>query len=294
MKILITGAAGFVGKGLCKILTASGHEVLALVHPDSVERAGHDLAGAQLLPADLASLRAADLPSRADAVFSLAQARRFREFPRMAQEVFAVNVQATLTLLHWALSVGVQRFIHVSSGGVHGGGRESSLCETDLLAMHSPLGFYLGTKLCSEVIFQNYRHFFRTAVTLRPFFIYGPGQRKDMFVARLIESIRNGTPVQLQGENGLRMNPIFVEDASAAIARALHLEGPHIINLAGPEVLTLRALCEIIGRAVGRAPIYERKEGPPVDYVADISQLTSKLLAPVTPIAEGIGRAVSG
>src|SRR5262249_49632632 len=163
-----------------------------------------------------------DLPGRADAVFSLAQARRFREFPEMAEETFAVNVQATLTLLQWALSSGVERFIQVSSGGVYGSGRQSSLlCETDPLAMHSPIGFYLGTKLCSEVIFQNYSHFFRSAVTLRPFFIYGPGQRKDMFVARLIESIRTGARVRLQGENGLRMNPIFVEDAAAATARAL-------------------------------------------------------------------------
>ena len=115
-----------------------------------------------------------------------------------------------------------------------------------------------------------------------------------MFVARLIESIRNGTAVQLQGENGLRTNPIFVEDASAAFARALDLDGSHIINVAGPEVLTLRALCEIIGRAVGRAPIYESREGPPVDYVGEISQLTSKLRVPLTPIAEGIEHSVHG
>src|SRR5262245_46337507 len=133
MNILVTGAAGFVGKRLCKRLATSGHEVLALVHPDSLEGARRDLADVHLLPADLASLRAADLPRRADAVFSLAQARRFREFPERAEEVYAVNVQATLTLLQWARSAGVQRLVQVSSGGVYGGAQESSLHETDRL-----------------------------------------------------------------------------------------------------------------------------------------------------------------
>lgn len=295
MNILVTGAAGFVGKRLCKLLTASGHEVLALVHPDSLERASRELAGscAQLLPANLSSLRASDLPARADAVFTLGQARQFRDFPKMVEDIFAVNVQANITILQWAESAGVQRFIHVSSGGVYGGGR-NPFKESDALAIDSPLGFYLGTKLCSEVNFQNYRHFFKTAVTLRPFFIYGPEQRKDMFVTRLIESIRNKVPVHLQGEDGLRINPVFVEDAAAAIAGALGLEGAHIVNVAGPEVLTLRALCETIGHAVGRAPSFDRKEGVPVNYVADISQMKSKLQDARIPIAVGIGRTVSG
>src|SRR5262245_24424434 len=115
MRILVTGAAGFVGRRACGLLAAAGHETLALVHPDSFARAGAELPGATLLRADLAALRTADLPARADAVVSLAQARRFRDFPDTAGETFAVNVQASLTLLEWARGAGVQRFVHVSS-----------------------------------------------------------------------------------------------------------------------------------------------------------------------------------
>lgn len=234
----------------------------------------------------------ARLPPAIEAVFTLAQSSHFRDFPAKAEEIFAVNVTSNLQLLQWAVAAGVKRYVHVSSGGIYGGRQGGQFLETELLPVDSPLGFYLGSKLCAEVVFQNYRHFFDAAIILRPFFVYGPGQRSDMFIARLIESVKKGTPIQLQGDAGLRVNPIFVADAALSISNALNLNGCHIINLAGPDVLSLREISEIIGAAVGRAPVFEPKSGPPVDYVADIAREVSQLLPALTPFREGIVKAI--
>src|SRR5262245_37061820 len=137
MRILVTGAAGFVGHRLCRFLAGQGHEVTGLVHPDSLPRAERLLARAasRMIGADLAALSAADLPEEADAVISLGQARHFRDFPAKAEETFAVNVLANLTILQWAVGAGVHTVVHASSGGVYGGGREGALRESDLLAV---------------------------------------------------------------------------------------------------------------------------------------------------------------
>lgn len=290
MRVLVTGAGGFVGQRLCRILATEGHEVTALFHPESVPRASAILQGcaARILGLDLADLQSADLPQSADAVITLAQARNFRDFPARAEETFAVNVLANVRLLQWAAAAGVRTIVHASSGGIYGGRPAGQFHETDLLAVDSPIGFYLGSKLCSEIVLQNFRQFFSTTVILRPFFIYGPMQRKDMFVARLIESVRSGRPIQLQGRDGLRINPVFVEDAAVAFARALKLEGSHVINVAGPDIVTLRELADTIGGLTGRAPVFEAKDGAPVDYVGDTVQAERKLGMQLTRLAPGL------
>lgn len=294
MRIVVTGAGGFVGRRLCAMFSARGHAVFAVVHPDSLAEAKRLLPNVEtVLPIDLAQLDVARLPAHADAVVTLGQARHFREFPQKAEEIFSVNVAANLKILHWAMNAGVRHVVHASSGGVYGGSHGVPFRETDLLAVDSPLGFYLGTKLCAEILLQNYRQFFEGIAILRPFFIYGPGQRCDMFVARLIDSIRNGRPVRLQGRNGLRVNPVFVDDAVSAFARALDFRGCSIFNVAGPEVVTLRQLCELIGAKLGRAPVYEVDEAAtPVDYVGIATHAEQELGLATTPLERGIALAI--
>lgn len=295
MKILVSGAGGFVGKRLVLRLAHAGHEVVALLRRPVAPEEAHYFAhsGVRSLTTDLTNIDVAALPEGVDALMTLAQSSRFREFPEQAEEVFAVNVTSNLQLLQWAVRSGVKRVVHASSGGIYGGRPGGQILETDLLAVDSPLGFYLGSKLCSEVVFQNYRHFFEAAVILRPFFIYGPGQRPDMFVARLIESVRESRPVSLQGPDGLRVNPVYVNDAAAAFAAALDLRGAHVVNVAGPDVLTLRQVCDRIGQIVGRDPVYEQRAGSPVDYVGDMAQARDKLLPDPTPFAVGLEKTIT-
>lgn len=294
MRIVVTGAGGFIGRRLVRRLVAEAHEVIAIVHPDSVTRVriGLPSSGIDLLPLDLQDLDPAGLPAAADALITLGQARAFRDFPAKAEEIFAVNVVANLRLLQWAIGARVPRVVHASSGGIYGGRRKETFHESDLVAVDSPLGFYLGSKLCAEIVLQNYRHYFDSAMILRPFFVYGPGQRRDMFIARLVDSVRSGSAIRLQGPNGLRVNPVYVDDAADAFAAALGLAGYHLINLGGPDVLTLREICDAIGKAVGQSPVFEQQPGEPVDYVGDILQVAAKLNCIRTSFAEGLERTV--
>ena len=294
MKILVTGAGGFVGKRLTRYLAENGHQVFSIVRSLPLPADKHYFLSdnISLLALDLLSLDCSQLPDDFDAVFTLAQSAHFREFPVKAEDVFTVNIAANFHIWQWAAQTNIQKCIHISSGGIYGGKFGKVFQEDDLLAVDSPLGFYLGSKLCAEIIFQNYKSFFKAAVILRPFFIYGPGQRKDMFIARLIESVRTGEPVFLKGKDGLRVNPVYVDDAVIAFSNALRLTGHHIINVAGPDILSLREVGNIIGNVIGKQPDFKMEEGMPADYVGNTDQSLKILDHPMTSFVDGISKTI--
>lgn len=283
-----------MGQRLARLLAERGQDIVALVHrsPEGAVATRLQHPRIRVEVHDLERLDVARLPKDVKGVIALAQSQHFRNFPERAHEIFAVNVSAHLALLEWARAAGVKRFVYASSGGVYGPSARLSVAENELFSVDSPLGFYLGSKLCAEVIFQNYRHFFDTAVILRPFFIYGPGQRRDMLVPRLIDSVRTGQVIKLQGPDGLRLNPVYVDDAVEGFAAALEAPGRHVLNLAGPDVVSLRAIGGHIGHIVGKAPRFETAEGAPSDYVGDTTLARSVIGAPRMGFAEGIGRTV--
>jgi nucleoside-diphosphate-sugar epimerase len=294
MKILVTGAGGFVGRRLVALLAKDSHVVYAMVRRDldSDQKEYCNYKNIHVLKQDLSILITPDLPEDIDVLITLAQSSHFRDFPNRAEEVFEVNVTANLKLLQWAKDTGVKRVVHASSGGIYGGKLGGQFTETDLLAVDSPLGFYLGSKLCSELVFQNFQEFFESMVILRPFFIYGPNQREDMFIARLIESVRNEQAISLQGRNGLRVNPIYVDDAAALFRAALQLSGTHVINVAGPDILTLREIGNLIGQALGKNPIFDNRPGDPVDYIGENSAAMKKLCSATTSFELGVAQTI--
>lgn len=231
------------------------------------------------------------LPAKLDEVVFLAQSRHYREFPRHTRDIFGVNVAGLQRLLDYALGAGVRRFVLASSGGVYGFG-EQAFAEGMEVRQRGDLGFYLGTKICAEILAENYSSFFKVIV-LRFFFIYGPGQRADMLMPRLVDSVREGRPVQLQGADGIRINPIYVEDAAAAVVAALDLEESQRINVAGEEVLSMRQIGEVIGDQVGREPCFEvDADTEPRHLVGDISKMKELLVSPRVSFDDGIGRMV--
>ena len=284
MRVLVTGANGFVGHPLVEALSAVGHEVFGVIRPDQ----GPKSTLMNVIEMNLNEIDLSRLPSHVDAVVTLAQSPYFRDFPSRSDDIFSVNVTANFKIFDWAASNGVKIFIHVSSGGVYGGKLGEVLSEDQPLSVDSPLGFYLGSKLCSEIIFQNYAGFFDTSVVLRPFFIYGPNQNKDMFVRRIIDNVASKKPIFLQGKDGLRFNPVYIEDMVSAVIESFGLKGRHIINVGGPDVLSLRQLANEVGEYLGIAPIFEEKEGSPVDHVGNISQSLDKLKCRMNSFSDGL------
>jgi len=271
-RCLVTGASGLIGSRLLRLLSPHWQ-----VHAIG-RTAGERLPNVTWQRVDLAApFDPGELPGDVDTVVYLAQSEAFREFPEKAREIFAVNTDGVLRLLDYARSRGVKRFVFGSSGGLN---EEAPVAAGNL-------GFYLGTKLCSEVLVRNYAPLMSTVV-LRFFFVYGAGQKSGMLVPRLVRSVREGTLVTLQGAEGVRLNPTYVSDAAESIARALDLEGSHTINVAGPEELSLRRMCELIGTALGRAPLFEPQPGEPRHLVGDTTKMRALLAAPRVRFADGL------
>jgi UDP-glucose 4-epimerase len=279
--VLVTGATGLVGSALLPRLTVRG-EVLAM-HPP--ERDPEPLDGVSWIAQDLTAPLAAGLPGELDAVIHLAQSRRHREFPEGAIDMHEVNVAATVRLLDYCRCAGADTFIYASTGGVYAPG-QAPLRETDVLG---PGNFYAGSKLAGELAVEQFRKLLRGHV-LRPFFIYGPGQR-NMFIPGLISRVREGREVTLAGADGIHVNPIYVEDAADAILAMLALEEPVTMNLAGPDIVSVREIAEQIGRLVDRVPSFAVGDSQP-DLVACNERRDTVLGAPRVGFAEGLRRTV--
>jgi nucleoside-diphosphate-sugar epimerase len=278
---IVTGATGLIGFRLIGALV-SDYEVHGVARrpPARVGVTWHALDLAT--DCDLGSL-----PPRADAVVYLAQSEHFRSFPDHSLDVYRVNTFNLLRFLEYAWRAGARNFVYASSGGVYGSGDVRMSEEVDIPAK-GDLGFYLSTKICSEILAQNYAQFFNVAI-LRYFFVYGRGQRETMLIPRLIQRVRDGQPILLQGEDGIRTNPTHVSDAVAATRCALDLTRSHTINIGGPEVLSMREIGNLIGQAVGREPVFSvDREAQARHLSGDIDRMRELLGPPRTRFAEGL------
>lgn len=280
MRVLVTGATGFIASHLIPSLAGAGHDVIAAGHDPTRIRSD-----ATALVLDLATHDWPTLPE-VDAVVHLAQANV--PFPDGADALFAVNVAATQRLLEHVRLVGARHFIFASSGSVYGTS-ESPLTEGSPLAARD---FYSATKVAAERFTQAYDQHFGTTV-LRLFVPYGPGQVRRM-LPRLVDRIRSGEPIQLNHEGRPRMNPIYVDDVSHVVIRALDSDGgAGLLNVAGDEVTDIRAVSELIGEVLGVEPRFEAGEGQSADIVADNAALHGFLGgAKLVPLREGIERMV--
>ena len=191
-------------------------------------------------------------------------------------------------MLEWARAAGATHFVHASTGGIYGLGpaplrdRRHQYCGAPRLLF--------STKYAAEIIASAYRECL-TIISLRYFFIYGVGQNSSMLLPRLIDAICNGHPLTIAGACGMRLNPIDVKDAAAATLAALTMDESKTINVAGPDVVSIRQLGEIIASEFGKPALFEQTLGAEgQDLVGDISLMSSCLGTPRIGIREGIER----
>ena len=155
-RILVTGASGFVGTRLVRLL-ARQHEVWALVRRPWQAPEGRVHVLTQDLAADSWT---ADLPPRIDAVIHLAQSPHFREFPDRAADIYGVAAGTAMRLLDWASRAGATHFIVGSTGGLYGSSDKAVQESDPLPEMRNQLGFYFATKRdhsgkCNGCVEQN-------------------------------------------------------------------------------------------------------------------------------------------
>ena len=236
MKILLTGATGFIGRHLIQELARS-HRIYAVTRGTA---APSENSNVEWIEHDLARAVPASFPPQVDAVVHLAQSAAYRQFPQGAQDVFAVNVQSTFALLEYARQASARSFVLASTGGVY----DYSATPIDEHGAVALSAHYFRSKYAAEILMQSYSEVMST-IALRFFFVYGPGQR-GMLVPRLVERIRAGKQVSIEGDPGIAINPIHVEDAIRVVEPALRREGSEVFNVAGDEAVSIRALVDML------------------------------------------------
>lgn len=279
--VLVTGAQGLLGSHLVPLL-AEKYRVFAVGRaPTQIEKGNVTVVAADLAQAMDTRL----LPDKIDSFVYLAQSSRFRDFPGGAADMRQINLDQPLSLIEEARQRGASAFVYASSGSVYAPSGDP-LTEDAPTAASS---FYAATKLAAEQLLHPYDELMNVTA-LRFFFIYGPGQRPDMLVPRLIDNVRRGGAVFLQGAEGLSFNPIYADDAARAVAAALELNRGATINVAGPEEVSLRKFCDLAAHALGTTAKYEVSGTQAPRVFADIGRMELLLGPPSTRVADGIAR----
>ncbi len=252
-RVLVTGGSGFIGLAVVAALVKKGHEVLA-----TTTRVSERLPHATNLrwiewDAHTAALPGMDW-TRVDVVLHCALPRNPFAFPEGAVAMFEVTVGATMHLLEIARREGL-RILMLSSSEVVGsevlGSTARPIREDDLL--YAPDSFYGAAKSSAELLLRAYASQVSTAI-LRVFHPYGPGGDRFL-VDRLVNVVAEGREVRIEGEDGILLNPVWIDDLSAGLCAAVESDATGVFNFAGPESVTLRRLLEIIGEVVQRPPV---------------------------------------
>ena len=286
MKILVTGATGFLGRHVLMAL-AQRHEVLATARQVTGAREPR----VTWIRADLS--RPADpweLPAQIDAVVYLAQSRRYRESLGAADDILAVNVHSFCRLVEYARRAGAGHFVFTSTASVYRASR-APLDEQAPLDLQT---LYSTSKRMAEMTLEAYRAAVPSTI-LRLFTLYGPGQQGGL-VADLADRVRNGRTVTLSGDCGLALSPLYVTDACEAVGRVIDQPpasgGVLTYNVGGTEEASVRSLAEVIADIYRIEPQFESRDLSPAGWVVDGRKFAATGWAPTVPLTEGLRRTI--
>jgi nucleoside-diphosphate-sugar epimerase len=261
VKVVVTGAAGFIGSRLVDSLLADGHEVVGVdafvdFYPRAIKeenlRGARDHRGFRLVEGEVQALPLAEVLEGAGQVYHLAaqagvRSSWGREFALYTEH----NVLATQRLLEAAVEAGVPRLVYASSSSVYGDTRELPLREDARCRPVSPYGV---TKLAAEHLGALYeRNHGLPVVSLRYFTVYGPRQRPDMAFHRFLLAARDGHPVHVYGDGKQTRDFTYVDDAVTATRRAGDSGRPGCVyNVGGGQRVALEEVLRTVEQVAGR------------------------------------------
>ena len=254
-RILVTGAAGFIGSNLIDRLLDEGREIVGLDSFDpfySEEQKQQNLASA--LGASTFQLVRGDIRS-ADTVASLFRETRFDSVVHLAAlagvrpslerpAVYAdVNVHGTGVVLEAAAKHGNPRVVFASSSSVYGEREDGPFRETD--PVERPISPYAATKRAAELLAHTFHHAHGLSVTCaRIFTAYGPRQRPDLAIRKFAERMRNGLPIPVFGDGHSLRDFTYVDDLVDGLVKAIDRDlGFAILNFgAGKKITVLEVI----------------------------------------------------
>ncbi len=284
-RILITGAAGFIGSNLINRLLLSGlYQVIGFDNFDdfySREQKERNVApflshpDFQFSEGDIRNLEDLLALGDLDVIVHLAAKAGVRpsiKNPVLYQEV---NVGGTQNLLEFARQKNIKQFVFASSSSVYGINENIPWNEEEKLKPISP---YASTKLSCEMLGHVYSHLYGIRfLALRFFTVYGPAQRPDLAIYKFFDSISKGQAIPVFGDGSTSRDYTFVEDTIQGIEAAINYTKSdfEIINLGNHQTATLSELIAAIEKILGKKAMIDRQPEQPGDVpqtYADISK----------------------
>ncbi len=323
-RVLVTGAAGFIGYHVVKRLLADGHQVVGVDSFTPYYDIGlKEARFAGLTPHNIFTAERLDLAD-AQATGDLFKRYRFERVIHLAaqpgvrfvdpQPYAASNLMGFMNLLEACRHARVQHLVYASSSSVYGANRKLPFSEHDT-ADH-PISLYAATKKANEMMAHSYAHLFGLPATgLRFFTVYGPWGRPDMAVYKFTHAIAQGREIQVANAGRVWRDFTYVDDIVEGIVRLVDRApapdlawnahnpdpatsaAPHrVYNIGNDHPEEVNRLIELIEAALGKKAIRTDVPLPPGDVLetrADVSDLRRDVgFAPSTSLEEGVGRFV--
>ncbi|MCC6575294.1 MAG: GDP-mannose 4,6-dehydratase [Planctomycetes bacterium] len=308
MRILLTGAAGFVGSAVARLLLTRKDEVIGFddfndFYDPAIKRARtQELARLGTFSEVEGDLRIAGDVERAfgkhkfDVVCHLAARAGVRPSLEDPALYIDTNIKGTVHVLEAMHRRGLKKLVFASSSSVYGGNTKVPFGEDDPVI--DPWSPYAASKRAAEQMLAVYHHLYGIeSFALRFFTVYGPGQRPDLAIAKFVGLIARGEEVPFFGDGKSGRDYTFVDDIAAGVVAAIdRVKGCEIINLGGEKPVTLNEMLATIEKVLGKKAKLKRLPDQPGDVpitCAD-TRKARKLLGykPSVTFEEGVRRYV--
>ena len=292
-RALVTGAAGFIGFWISRLLIERGFTVVGVdAMTDYYDVRLKEARARQLaaLPGytghvgrveDMAFLDRVWREAKPDVVIHLAAQAGVRHSIDAPRDYVTANLEGSFNLLECARHAGCGHLLMASTSSVYGANTQMPYRETD--KADTPMSFYAATKKANEAMAHSYAHLFDIPVTMFRFFtVYGPWGRPDMALFKFTRAIMDGAPIDVYNHGRMRRDFTYVGDLVEAIARLVDVVPARPANGAVPEGDSLSPVAPFRVVNIGNAAPVELN-----DFIAAIEAAVGKpaqrVMLPIQP-----------